>query len=151
MSGLASLSRRERVMVLGGGALMIALSLWRFGWQPVQAERAQLAQDMERYLTLMSVADQAQQPRAADSAPRDTRPLPLRVTQSADAAGLNLTRLAPENGALQVTLAEADFAAVIDWIAALESQAAVRVTVLSLDRLPAPGRVSARMTLEEAT
>ena len=143
----ATLSPRERWMLLGGGALILALALWRFGWQPVQAERALLREDIARYLTLMHLADQAGDvpARGTDA---DTRPVAQRVTQSAEAAGLVLTRLAAEGDGLRVTIEEAGFEPLMRWIAALEAEHGVIATLVELDRRPAPGMVSGRLTLE---
>ncbi|MFZ5962165.1 type II secretion system protein GspM [Thalassococcus sp. BH17M4-6] len=150
MNAFSKLSRREQIMLLGGGALLLALALWRFGWQPIQTEQALLQEDMARYMTLMRVADQAGQG-PDDTAAADPRPIALRITQTAEAQGLSLTRLEPEGAGMRVAMDVADFARIIDWIAVLEANANLRATTVELDRRPTPGEVSARLTLEPAT
>ena len=150
MGWFTNLSLRERVMIAGAAPLVVLLIAWQFVWQPLQTHRAALAEEIAAYRLIT----QAALVRAADPAPA-LAPLPVvpiatRVTQSADSAGLQLRRLAPESDGLRVTLEDAGFAAMVLWIADLEVAQRVRVAAIEVDRRPAPGVVSARILLEDA-
>ena len=145
-----SLSLRERVMIAGAVPLVVLLIAWQFVWQPLQTRRAALTDEIAAYRLIT----QAALARAADpapaAAPPPVVPIATRVTQSADSAGLQLRRLAPEAGGLRVTLEHAGFAAMVLWIADLEVAQRVRVAAIEVDRRPEAGVVSARILLEDA-
>lgn len=151
MSWFQALTHRERVLLLGGGLLILTLMLWRFAWQPIQQERLALHEDIARYLALAQVADAvAAQGGATTSAASATVPLSQRATRSAELAGITLARLDPEGGRLRVTVEQARFADLLEWIMALETNEAATLQNLEISRLPEPGIVSARLTLENA-
>lgn len=149
MSWFQALTHRERVLVLGGGLLLVTLMLWRFGWQPIQQERRALHEDITRYLALAQVADAAAaQGGAKKTAVQPSVPLAQRVTRSAEVAGVALARLDPEGESLRVTVEQVRFAELLEWIVALETIEGATAQYLEISRLPEPGTVSARLTLE---
>jgi general secretion pathway protein M len=151
MRGLSQLSARERVLLLGGGALLLALAGWLYLWQPLLAARANQAERIGHYLSVLALADRAgAAPLTATESPESAAPLAQRVTRSGEAAGIPLARLDPEGVRLRITVAEAGFAELIGWIAELEAAAGVRALSVEIARLTEPGRVSLRMTVEEA-
>ncbi len=151
MRGLSQLSARERVLLLGGGALLLALAGWLYLWQPLLAARASQAERIGHYLSVLALADRAgATPMTAAEGSESAAPLAQRVTRSGEAAGIPLARLDPEGARLRITVAEAGFAEVIVWIAELEAAAGVRALSVEIARLTEPGRVSLRMTVEEA-
>ncbi|QFT61976.1 type II secretion system protein GspM [Roseivivax sp. THAF30] len=152
MSALANLSPRERMMLLFCAVLIPALVLWRFAWQPIQAERAALNDEIARYLALRRVAEQVD---VAPGGTAQTAEMPLaalsqRATRSAEAASVRITRIDPRGASLTLVVQEAAFREILAWIVALEREERARVTALEVDRLTVPGTVSARLTLEDA-
>ena len=147
MKVLSSLNARERVMLIGGGLILIALLGWQFAWRPIQTEQAELKEDMARYLMLAQVADEVGSvAQSAGSVP--SIPLAQRVTRSADAAGVTLARLDPDGARLRVTVERAPFADLIGWVEALQTREGARSVALQIERLTEPGIVTARLTLE---
>ena len=77
-------------------------------------------------------------------------PLATRITASAELAGVLVRRLEPEGAVVRVSLDDAPYDAVINWVAAMETDAAIALVAIELDRRTAPGIVAARLTLENA-
>ncbi|MDF1727660.1 MAG: type II secretion system protein M [Sulfitobacter sp.] len=152
MKWLAGLTPRERLLILGGGAILILLAVWFYVWQPVVQAQAAQSDRIARYLTLIDLARQNGEGAPVAPAPQvpDT-PLAQRITQSGEAAGITLARLDPEGARLRITVAEAPYAELIAWIAALEAQSGVRALSVEMSRLTGPGMVSLRMMVENAT
>ena len=150
MSVLSKLNPRERLIVLGGGALLLVLGLWIYVWQPQMAERAVQHDRISRYLAVIEIARNAETP-VAVAAPRGAPDVPIgpRVTQSAAAAGIPLARLDPDGSRLRITVAKAGYAELIGWIATLESAEEVRALSVEMSRLTEPGQVSLRLLLED--
>ncbi|KAA0916349.1 type II secretion system protein M [Aquicoccus porphyridii] len=151
MSILARLNPRERVIVLGGGAFLIALAAWFYVWQPLASERAEQAERIARYLAVIEITRMVDnRAPTVEPAPVNDAPLTPRITQSAEAAGIPLARLDPDGSRLRITVASAGFAELTRWIAALESVEGVRALSVEMSRLTQPGQVSMRLTLEDA-
>ena len=150
MISLAKLNPRERLIVLGGGALLLVLGLWIYVWQPLMAERAVQHDRISRYLALIDIARNAEIPAVA-AVPSSASDVPIgpRVTQSAAAAGIPLARLDPDGPRLRITVAKAGYADLIGWIATLESAEEVRALSVEMSRLTEPGQVSLRLLLED--
>lgn len=151
MSILARLNPRERVIVLGGGAFLVALAAWFYAWQPLSSQRADQAERIARYLAVLEITRMAdnQEP-MVEPAPVNDAPLTSRITQSAEAADISLARLDPDGSRLRITVASAGFAELTEWIAQLESVEGVRALSVEMSRLTQPGQVSMRLTLEDA-
>jgi general secretion pathway protein M len=150
MSILAKLNPRERIMVLGGGAVLIVLAAWLYVWQPLSVERAAQADRIARYLTIIEITRTvgSRAPVVAQG-PITVAPLAPRITQSAEAAGIPLARLDPDGARLRVTVAAAGFAELTQWIAILEATEGVRALSVQMARLTQPGQVSMRLMLED--
>ena len=147
---LDNLSGRERTLVLA----LLPLSVIAMGylglWQPVQAARAAYRVDIGAYAQLSATvaAMQAQPALPRTATAGEGLPLSTRITQSAEAAGLQLRRLEPEGDRIAVTLDNAAYASVILWLSDLEVGQSVLLVQIDLDRRVAPGTVSARLLLE---
>ena len=147
---LDNLSGRERALVLTVLPLaLIALGYVGF-WQPLQAARAAYADQIVAYAQVTTMAAAAQGQPVAPIAATDASPLSTRITQSAEAAGLQLRRLEPEDDRIAVTLDNAAFATVILWLSDLEVDRSVLLVQIDMDRRVEPGTVSARLLLEAA-
>ena len=145
----ARLSLRERVMVAAAVPLALLLILYQFAWVPLQDARAARLDEIAAYRLVTGAAAR----RAADptpvAAPAPADPIATRVTQSAEAAGLQLRRLEPEGTGLRVTLDDVAFADLMLWLADMQTTFAVRVAAVEVDRRPVPGVVSTRLLLED--
>lgn len=151
MSVLDKLNPRERMLLLGGGGLLLVLGLWLYGWQPVMAERVVQKDRIARYLSTIQIAQNAKTGAPIEArAPALATPIGPRVTQSASDAGIPLARLDPDGPRLRVTVAKAGFTELSAWIASLEATSGVRALSVEMDRLTEPGQVSLRLTLEDA-
>lgn len=150
MSFLDRLEPREKKLVIAGGAVLIALGMWLYVWEPLTQQRAEQENRIARYLTVLDITDRVD-PIQRDSAPTctDAGALAPRVTQSAETAGIPLTRLDPEGARLRITVAETAYVDAMRWIADLERRSCVRTVSVDMSRLTQPGQVSLRITLED--
>ncbi len=139
---------RERLLV----GLVLPLALvgagYRFGWVPLTEARAARIDEIAAYRQLTLAAQGANDRPAVAAVAIDPTPLATRVTQSAEAAGITLTRLEPEGAGLRLTLPETPFDTVIGWLARLEPDHGIRIAAAEIDRRTAPGTVSARILVE---
>jgi general secretion pathway protein M len=151
MTAFTKLTPREKILLLGGGVMLLVLGLWFYLWQPIAQERHAQRDRIARYLSVISIA-RAADDRGTVVARQPVNPTALapRVTQSAEAAGITLARLDPEGARLRVTVAKAGFTDLTVWIAALEASSGMRALSVEMSRLTEPGQVSLRMTLEDA-
>ncbi len=148
-AAFARLSDRERWLTLCGVPVIVLVVLYQFVWLPVNAGRAALTADIASYRLIAANAAAANaRPETASTPATDRAPMATRITQSADAAGLLLSRLEPDGDQILVTIDDADFAGMMIWIADLEMDQAIRVAAAEIDRRTEPGIVSARITLE---
>ena len=147
MTALSRLSPRERVLILVmllAGALAAGYTLF---WEPLTRERARTLAGIERTDRLaaqLSVLG----PNGLPAVPTATETLSAVATGTARAHGLSIRRLEPEGDAARVSFEDADFAALLGWLAELRTDHAVRVAAIEIERRPEPGTVAARMTLE---
>lgn len=151
MKGLRHLSTREKRLLIGGAVFVTALAMWFYGWQPVVSQRDAQQDRIARYLALIDIAQAT--PDAAPTVAMQCEAeaaLAPRVTQSADMAGIPLARLDPEGARLRITVSDTRYVDAIAWISRLETQDCVRAATVEMARLTEPGRVSLRMTLEDA-
>lgn len=145
------LSRRERILLLIALPLVILFAGYRFGWVPLTETRMAARAEIQGYKTLIeAAANQGNQPAQVDTVAVVTAPLATRITDSADLAGVLVRRLEPEGAIVRVSLDDAPYDAVLRWIAAMESDEAIALVAIEMDRRTAPGIVAARLTLENA-
>lgn len=138
--------REQLLLGVMGGLVALWLAVTAV-WQPLRAARISLDAQISRHdrALLMLQSD----PVAADrSAPADTRPLNVLITDTTAAFQLTIRRLEPDGPRIRVALDEAPFDAVILWLETVARDQGLRVTQIDLARRPAPGVVNATMTLE---
>ncbi|WP_170311872.1 type II secretion system protein GspM [Sulfitobacter sabulilitoris] len=149
MIRFSSLSRRERLLVGVALPVLAGAALFHFAWLPVQSGRAALRADIVETKTIRALLDATPQGApTVQAARRDLPPVTTRVTRSAEAANLSLSRLEPEGDLLRVSVDTAPFVAVVDWLMTLERDQGLRIAAVEMDRRPEPGTVSLRLTLE---
>ena len=149
-----SLSLRERGLVGGGVALMLALLLYVLVWEPFRASSRQLRQSVATERADLAWMRQAAQEvkrlsRASVARPAgDDRSLLTLVDQTARAAGLGtaMKRVAPQgDDKLSVQLDPADFEKIMPWLSALERDHQLVIVSLTVDRTDTLGLVNARV------
>lgn len=153
-SGLAANERR--IVLLGGGVLFVAL-LYAMVWLPLQKQHQQLTEELsEQRANLTWIQANAAEARSLQAARPGVRPVSgqsllglvdqtARGNQLADA----VKRIQPDgNNAVRVWLEGAAFDTLSQWLGQLEQRHGIRVESLNLERNEAPGRVTARLTLE---
>jgi general secretion pathway protein M len=138
---------RERILI-AGLALVLAIYLPLAAvWQPLQRQRTTLTGDIARYahaataLSAIPAGSVAYPGVAADT------PLPGIITDTAAAFLLTIRRLQPTESAVDITLDDAPFDAVLLWIDALERDHGLRIITLTMTRRPEPGLVAATLTI----
>lgn len=143
------LTLRERVLLALVGPLALLVGLYQFAWLPLQDARADRLSKIAAYRQITAAAARRAADPAPVAAPAPADPIATRVTQSAEAAGLQLRRLEPDGAGLRVTLDDVPFGTVMLWLADMQASFAVRVAAIEMDRRPAPGTVSTRLLLED--
>lgn len=157
---LAERSPRERTVLLGGGALVLAILAWGLVWDPLARSRSRLE---ERIATaqadlawMRGASAEVQRLRATaggaglDRAGRSL--LALADTTARDAGlGPALTRVEPVNETrVNVWFERASFDAVATWLETLAQRYGVAVDELSADRVEGVGLANVRVTLVDA-
>lgn len=142
-----ALTPRERALVAAGAALLIGALVWTEAWRPLETARAEARAEIARLDEAMARARALGDDVAVVETGPST-PAPTVLAATAPAMGLSIQRIEPEGARTRVVLDKAPFDALMRWFEALETEHALRVTALELDRLPEPGYVAARATLE---
>lgn len=142
-------SEREQIL-LASLAGVAVVGLWAvFLWGPLQASRAAGMAEIARYDELLARAqsmDRAMLARAPIATDTTERPS---VAGSAASHGLLVRRIEPDGDATRISLEDAEFARILDWIAEMEATGLARVASVRMERRPEPGTVNAQVTLED--
>lgn len=153
-----TLSARERLLVIGGLGLILALLGYALVWEPFRTSHRQLQQRVaEQRADLIWMRQAAREVKrlsgnAGTSLTRDGRSLLTLVDQTARAAGLAsaLKRVAPQGeDKLSAQLDGVEFDKLIPWLGMLEHDHRIAIINLSIDRANATGLVNARVILRE--
>lgn len=148
---------RERAVLLAGAAVLVLALGWAFLWLPAQqAETALQARIQAQLATLEDLAALRQartrsttMPRAADA----TGSVASRADRGLRMAGLaaSIRRIEPVGeSAVQVTLEQAPFDDLADWLPLAAAEHALTVEQMQADAASAPGEVNLRMRLADA-
>ncbi|MBO9623683.1 MAG: type II secretion system protein M [Sphingomonas sp.] len=141
----STLSQRERILIAVMGTLL-AITILVFGViKPLQAARAQAIADIRTYETLTARIRAAG---TLSATPATRRQGPPQQVATSSAQGFGLTVM-PEAipGGVRVTVADATYDSLMAWLADLSATSDLRVRRLSVQRRPAPGRISATVDL----
>jgi len=155
---LESLEARERMLVMGGSALLVVFLLLVLVWLPVRAGysnlKASVAEQRETAAWMQRSAQQLaglKRSGGTDSAGLGGRSL-LAVTDStarAGGLGAELKRVEPEGrDSVRVWLDGAAFDVLVKWLATLSSTHGIQVDSATFERSDVAGRVDARLTLQ---
>lgn len=138
---------REQVLLCVMGAILVVWLGVNAVWQPLRAARVSLSDQIARHERALAVLASDPVP-ALPAMVNDGRPLNGIITDTTTAFQLTIRRLEPDGPRIRVTLDEASFDAVILWLEAVIRDQGLRVSQIDLTRRPAPGVVSATLTLE---
>lgn len=155
---LEKLKRGEQLALVLGALSVIALLLYSFYWQPMNAEqerlRERLITQVEALEWMQQAAQEVRQLRGEElPAPQQRRDESLlalvdRTARATVANGIH--RLEPDGEhAVKVWLKDAKFDRVVPWLGELQSSWGVQANIVSLHRAEQPGVVTGRLVLEE--
>ncbi|MBO9714891.1 type II secretion system protein M [Sphingomonas sp.] len=138
-------SRREQILFAAMAALIFGVVLVYGVIMPLQAARAQAFADIRTYETYsarLRAAGRIEPAAAAQPAtPRTGTPQQV-VSDSAAAYGF-IPKVEAVGAGVKAMIAEANYDAVINWLSDLGRTSSLRIQRVSIQRLAAPGRVSA--------
>lgn len=147
--------REQRLLAVLAGVLGLAL-LYFVIWQPsvnavAQAEQRLSGQQQQLRWVQQSLAKYQALSQAAESDTQQAEQADQSSTQRLNAAAtameLSIARMQPQQNGVLVTIDEADFSQVIDFIASLQRDYGLQVSVADMARLDAPGQVRVRQLL----
>jgi general secretion pathway protein M len=138
--------RERRMLVALASTLALVLMIMAI-YKPLADNRARAIADIHTYEVLAAQLRIAG-PELARLRAIDRSASPATVTSSASSFGLAISRLEPQEGMIRVSLQEADFAKVIQWLVQLETATTLRVSQVRMDRGRGPGFVNAQITLK---
>ncbi len=151
MTAISRLTSREKWLLIVGSGGLLLLCLWLYVWQPVNEQRALQQDRIARYLSLIDIAEKTQDvTRPAIATCSDTNALGPRIARSAEASDIPLARLDPDGPRLRITVSNTGYAEAMSWISELEATTCSQVVAVEMARLAEPGKISLRMTLEDA-
>jgi general secretion pathway protein M len=136
---------RRLLIALAGTAalLLVVLAIYK----PLADTRARAVADIHTYEVLAAQLRIAG-PELARLRAIDRSASPATVTSSASSFGLTVSKLEPQPGFIRVSLQNADFTKVIQWLVQLETSSTLRVSQVRMDRQNVPGIVNAQITLK---
>lgn len=153
-----TLSARERLILGGGAILLVLVLLYSIAWAPLQLDltrlRANVPKAHEQLQWMRSQENRIRQLRASFPAASHGGGLLSFVEQSAKSYGVqqSIKRSEPDGAsAVRVSLDGVAFNSLISWLAHLQKQGGIRIDNASLEPLPMPGTVNARLVLRSGT
>ncbi len=148
-----SLAPRERSFMLIGSIFGTLILIYALLWLPLQRDlarlRVQVPKEQEQLVLMRTQATQIKQLRAQTAVP-NTGGLLGFIEQSSISAGLkpNIKRVEPDgSNGVRLIVDSVDFNTLVNWLATLHKEGAVRVENATFDAQAAPGVVNARLTL----
>ena len=136
---------RERQLLTVLAVLLGAVLLVYGAVKPIQAARAVALADIRTYETLNARIRAAGSLTAAKPQHRTGSPETI-ATQSAAAFGVALTTT-PSAGGTQASIADANYDSLVHWLGDVTTTSDLRVRRVTIQRLAAPGHVSAQVEL----
>jgi type II secretory pathway component PulM len=152
------LAPREQLILGVGAALAVIIIAWSFVWNPLTAavgnlresvdDRSRLVVDLKRAVSLRSTT-------APVAVAEGSQGLMTLVDQTARSLGLasavENSILDPNGAEIKLTIRNAAFTALVDWLIVLDHDHALRVSEINLQPAPAgPGMVRGTLTLRRS-
>lgn len=155
---LENLEQRERLLVIGGAAVLFMLIIYLAVFAPLYEKHEQLQVSVAaQHDTLQWMqqgaqrVSQLQRGAGGNLKSLDGSSLLSVSDSTARSAGLGpqLKRIEPEGkSSVRVWLEGASFDAMIGWLAGLNKRYGIDINSISIDRSPLAGQVDARITLQ---
>ncbi len=153
-----SLNERERLMVLGGGMVVLILLLYAMIWRPVMQGVVNQRAELERANKLLvwmkkSISDvRAQEGPGRGGAPRPPGQSLLSLidsTAKTSGFGAQVKRVKPDGeNKVQIWIDDVSFDKVIAWLQGLQELYGIQITGTSIDRGNVDGQVNVNVQLE---
>ncbi len=143
---------RERAILAGGAAAVLAALVFALVWLPMERSRARLAAELPALrASLAEMRAQAEEVKALRALPaRESAATPLAtlVASGTLAQGLPGARLSVLGAKrLKLAVEDASWTRLVEWIAAAGSAHGLSVEEATVEALPAAGRVRASLVL----
>lgn len=145
---------RERVVLVVGGIVALAIVFWGLVWTPLVTNVAALRSDIAEKSRLLIDVERAATiaPQERSARPATTESLLVVINRTAEGHGLSsaVTRTRQDTGdanVLSVTLQGAPFNTLLSWLVALETEHSVSVESASVTGARAPGIVNGQISL----
>jgi general secretion pathway protein M len=139
----AGRSAREQLLLAVFAAFALAAGFWLLVRAPLIDARRAAAAELRHAKALIDWLE-------TGPVLRETPASTASLAERAAASGLQVNRIEPDGTLTRLVFDDADFASIIRWLAALENSGAARITAVTIDRRPEPGRVAADIVLEMA-
>jgi len=145
---------RERAILAGGGAALVAVLLFALAWLPMERTRTRLAAELPALrASLAEMRAQAEEVKALRALPAresaaPSQPLATLVASGSLAQGLPGARLSlvgPKR--LKLAVDDASWTRLVEWIAGAGAAHGLAVEEATVEALPAAGRVRASLVL----
>ena len=137
--------RERRLLIALAGTAALVLLIGGI-YRPLADARARALADIQTYEVLAAQLRIAG-PELARLRAIDRSGSPALVSSSASSFGLTLGRVEPADGVVRVTVQDADFTRLMQWLVQLESTSMLRVSDIRIDRQSTPGIVNAQIGL----
>lgn len=156
-NALNKLNSRERLTVMAGFGVLLALALYLFVWEPLQEKQAALnasiAAQQNLYQKMLKSAAEARQLKSSTGQVRSVNVSGLQsiINRSAKTAlpGAVIKRVElNRRKAVQVWIDQVAFDDMIRWLGGLQQTRGVRVESLFSERTAQAGRVNVRLSLK---
>ena len=143
---LATRSRREQALLLAGALALAVYTGISFVWLPLHRERLLLQDRIARLDHALQVLSALPSVTAVG---KDTRPIATILTETAREFDLTIRRIDTSAAGADVSLDDATFDMLIQWLDALEADHGLRLATLDVAQRPTPGQVSATLSVTE--
>lgn len=137
-------SPRERRLLLALGGTAALAGIVTGIYQPLAEARASALADIKTYEVLISQLRTAG-PELSRLKNLKRGAAPAYVSSSARSYGLTVASLQGSGGGVVVTLQNAEFVKIVQWLAQVESESTLRLSNIQMVRKQVPGMVDARL------
>lgn len=142
-----SLPKRDQWVVKSVSALLVVALVFVIFYAPLLQSKKMAQSQLERNLSTYNLIASNAGRFGGASQVNQTGSILSATTSLAQQQGINLSRYEQDGVNLRVWLDKAAFDEAIAWFEALESQRAIRVSQISIDKTDRVGRVDIRATL----
>ena len=146
-------NEREQRLLQGLGGVCLLAFLYFALWQPSAAavakaeQRVAVQQQQLRWVQQSLAKYQALQQQAQSTPQQSQQSTSQRLNAAANTLELTIARMQPQQNGMLITIDEASFATVIDFITLLKSEYSLHVSAADIARLEQPGQVRVRQLL----